>query len=575
MWNEGNNDRTIKLGGSSDAIHQQSRAVNFPANVERYRNFFGRRGFAIALGLVVAFKLWLVQTEDIYGSATEFDALWYVGSAKNWYWGTPYNWTAFSRPPSYPLFIALVHLCGIPLRIAIEFLQMGSYLVLVGALRKAAVPRLACLLVFAAMVLHPASFEFNDYTMSDCFYAAILPLTVGGLLLTLFAARLGHAIWTGLALAVLWNAREESFLIPVMLGAFVILALAKSRAATRSWRASVFLWIKPMGAMLGTLALLLVAVDAANYRAFQSFTKSDMTSSSFKAVNKALLRIKPSRNQRFVSVSTEALATAYRVSPTFAQLKPQFEGATGQTWQVPARNELGIQEIGAAWFLWALRSVTAATPDIYTSPASANRFYRNAAREINRACDEGRIPCRFVLTSFLDPGTLAQLGYLPQSFGGMAALFLRPHHKITGGDDAILTAPQSALYDEMTGRRPRSAQATTPETQTFSASLSVILENFIGNSYRFLVAGLALGGLVGVLVLVRYFRRFRLSESLNAALTLLAVTIFLRVTFFAFLNTNWWMFDYERYVFPVIPLTSCFLILLIYQAFVTWRRRVV
>ena len=204
-----------------------------------------RHGLILGLFLLASFKLWLVHTEDIYGSATAFDALWYVGSAKNWYWGSPYSWTAFARPPSYPLFIALVHWCGIPLRIAIELLQMGSYMVLVSALRKAAVPRVVCLLVFAAMVLHPASFELDDYTMSDCFYAAILPLAVSGLLLTLFTAKLSHAIWTGVALAVLWTAREESFLIPVMLGAFVLLALARRHAATHSWRASVSHWIRP------------------------------------------------------------------------------------------------------------------------------------------------------------------------------------------------------------------------------------------------------------------------------------------------------------------------------------------
>src|ERR687896_1856031 len=104
-----------------------------------------RRGFVIGLGLLIFFRFWLVQTEDIYGSSTEYDALWYVGAAKNWYWGAPYSWTAFVRPPAYPLFIALVHLCGIPLRIAIELLQIGAYLVLVTAFHRAAVPRPVCL----------------------------------------------------------------------------------------------------------------------------------------------------------------------------------------------------------------------------------------------------------------------------------------------------------------------------------------------------------------------------------------------------------------------------------------------
>jgi hypothetical protein len=40
----------------------------------------------------------------------------------------------------------------------------------------------------------------------------------------------------------------------------------------------------------------------------------------------------------------------------------------------------------------------------------------------------------------------------------------------------------------------------------------------------------------------------------------------------AFLDATWCRADYERYIFPVMPLTSCFLILLIYQAFTTWRR---
>jgi hypothetical protein len=528
-----------------------------------------RHGLALGLVLLALFKLWLVQTEDIYGSATEFDALWYVGSAKNWYWGSPYSWTAFVRPPSYPLFIALVHACGIPLRIAIELLQMGSYMVLIGALRKAGVPRVVCLLIFAAMILHPASFEFNDYTMSDCFYAAILPLAVGGMLLALFTAKLSHAIWTGVALAVLWNAREESFLIPIMLVVFVLMALARRRSVTHSWGNSLSYWSKPMSAMLGTLALLLAAVDAANYQAFHGFAQSDMVSPAYKAANKALLRIKPSRNQRFISVSTEAIQKAYEVSPTFAQLKPQLEGDVGRTWQVPTFATLGVHEYGH-WFMWALRSAAASTDDIYASPASANQFYRKVAKEVNRACDEGRVPCRFVLASFLDPGALAQLGYVPQSLGRMISLFVLPHQKIAGGDDAILTPAQRALYDEMTGRRPNRSQSPTGET-----SLSAKVENFIGNYYRLLVAALALAGLAAGLMITIYFRRVRISQSSNAVLILLAATIFVRVIFFAFLDATWWMGEYERYIFPVMPLTSCFLIVLIYQAFATWRGRAV
>ena len=205
--------------------------------------------------------------------------------------------------------------------------------------------------------------------------------------------------------------------------------------------------------MVGMLCLLNLAVDAANYRAFLGFSKSELTASSFRAAYKALLRIKPDRDQRFVSVSNDALQKAYSVSPTFSQLRPQLEGELGHNWQVPAFSALGVHEIGTPWFLWALRS-TADAQEVHKSAASARRFYRNVAKEINRACDEGRIPSRVVVSSLLDPGALANLRHLPQSFPRIAALFLLQYHTMEGRDDAILTESQRALYDEMTGRGP-------------------------------------------------------------------------------------------------------------------------
>lgn len=538
--------------------------MTFPAIISRSVEFFRHHRLAASLILLVACKLWLVHTDDIYGSATEYDALWFVGAAKHWYWGAEYSWMAFVRPPAYPLFIAFVHLLHIPLRIGIELMQAVGYLALVAGLRKAGVPRWLCLLSFASMIFHPGSFQLNSVTMADNFYAALLPLALGGLLLTLFTARLGHAIWTGLALAVLWNTREESFLIPLMIVVFLIVALFRQRLATRSWRPAVRYWLQPTGAMLGVLFFLNLAVNAANYRAFHSFSKSELTASSFRAAYKALLRIKPDRDQRFVSVSNDALQKAYSVSPTFAQLKPQLEGELGQNWQVPAFEALGVHEIGGPWFLWALRS-TANAQGLHTSAASANRFYRNVANEINRACDEGRIPSRFVLSSLLDPGTLANVSDMPRSFPRIAALFVLQYQTREGRDDAILTEAQHALYDEMTNRGPGPSPAEP-------LGISARLENLIGSYHRFLVAGLSVAGIAAALMIAWRVRQLRMGDSINAVLILLGTAILLRGLLFTFLDATWWVGGYDRYLFPVLPLYSCFLILLIYQAIALWRR---
>jgi hypothetical protein len=539
--------------------------VNSPAKVSFFtRGFLGRHRLALGLLLLVAFKLWLVHTEDIYGSATEFDALWFVGAAKHWYWRSEYSWTAFVRPPAYPLFIAFVHLLHVPLRIGIELMQAAGYLAVVAGLRKAGAPVWVCLAGYAAMTLHPGSFQLNSVTMADNFYAAVLPLALGGLLLTLLTARPIHATWTGFALALLWNTREESILIPPMIVVFLVVALVRQRLVMRFWKQATNYWLRPAGAMIGTLLLLNSAVLAANYRAFQSFSKSEMTASTFKAAHKALLRIKPDREHRYISVSTDALRKAYSISPTFARLQPQLEGDLGRGWQVPAVTALGLHEIGGSWFLWTLRHA-AATTGGHESAASAKRFYRNVAREVNRACDEGRIPSRFVLSSFLDPVALAHLGSMPQSFPRIFSLFVSQCHTFDRRDDDILTDSQHALYDEMTNRGP-------VWRQTGTLGISTRLENFIGQYHRLLVIGLSLAGCAAALGIAWRFRQLEVGHPINAALLLLAATILLRVLLFTYLDATWWSGGYERYLFPVLPLYSCFLILLIHQSLAVWKR---
>jgi len=516
------------------------------------------------LALAILFKFWVVHTEEIYGSATEHDALLFLNAAQHWYWGSEYSWNAFVRPPAYPLFIAFVHLLHMPLRVGIELTQAAGYLTLVAGLRRAGVSRAVCLLSYVAMSFHPGSLQLNSVTMADNFYAAVLPLALGGLMLTLFTANPWNPIWTGIALAVLWNTREESILIPPLIGVFLVLALIRQRLATGSWKPAIRYWLKPAGAMVGMLCLLNLAVDAANYRAFLGFSKSELTASSFRAAYKALLRIKPDRDQRFVSLSTDALQKAFRVSPTFSQLQPQLEGELGRNWQVPALTALGVHEIGTPWILWALRSAADAQ-QVHKSAESARRFYRNVAKEINRACEEGRIPSRFVVSSLLDPNALANLRHLPASFPRIAALFLLQYHTMEGRDDAILTESQRALYDEMTGRGPAPSLGEP-------LGISAALENFIGSYHRFLVVGLSIAGLAAALTIAWRFRQLGASDPLNAVLILLGAAIFTRVLLFTFLDATWWIGGYERYLFPVLPLYSCFLILLIHQAIVLRRR---
>src|SRR5260370_4556917 len=73
---------------------------------------------SFALALV---KLLLVSGDEIVASYTPNDDLWYLHSAKEWYWlgaysDAPFLAPPFIRLPIYPLFIALTKLLRFSLR---------------------------------------------------------------------------------------------------------------------------------------------------------------------------------------------------------------------------------------------------------------------------------------------------------------------------------------------------------------------------------------------------------------------------------------------------------------------------
>lgn len=527
-------------------------------NIRSARFVFGKVWFPLALLFLALFKLWVVHAEDIAGSATGYDALWFVNSAKHWYWNSPYSWTAFVRPPAYPLWIALVHAFHVPQRLAIELLQLSAWLTLVLALRRAGIARWLCVIVFTVLALHPGSFQWYDYTMADVFYAAVLPFAVAGFIGMMFgSARIWMSIVAGQAVAILWNTREESVLLVVMGGAFVALWLCRERAVGNSWRIALRKIRRPVLAMTAMSILLVLTVYSANYRTFKAFAKSEMSSRRFAAVFHALLRIKSDSAQRYIPITSDSLEKAFTISPTFAFLKSQLEGDVGESWRTESLNRLGIRnEIGINWMMWAVRQA-ASGASVYTSPAKADHFYRKVAREINRACDEHRIESRRVFGNFIDPFTAKGWEFLPQSFREIMSLFVLRYEFSLILDDATLQPEQSAIYDEMTLRSPPSERKATVSTQ---------IENWIGHGHRFFVIALILGGAVAIIVLAFWFRRARFTDPIYSVVAILFVTVFLRVALFAMINATSWPAIMKRFLFPVMPLFSVMLLLLIYQA---------
>ncbi len=496
-------------------------------------------------------KLWLIHDEQIVGSATQYDALWYVRSASHYYWGTPYDWVAFIRPCAYPLWIALMHSVHLPLRLAIELLQMGGVLTLILAFRVLGVTRWISLLGLAAMIFHPIAFQQNDYTMSDTFYAGMLWLVLGGLLLTLASSHRVTALLTGIAIAILWNTREEGLLLSAIVALATILLVKRPTRISDRLQSKTH-HLQPVAIVWFTAALLILATYSINHSVFRSFARSEMTAPVFQRLYHSLLRIRPNEPKSYASITTASLQRAFAVSPTFAHLRKPLEGPLGEAWRVETFRRTGLpNEIGVGWIVWATRQA-AASEGYFASPKSARRFFTKSSQEISRACDDGRLPTRFVLGGFLDPFTQSGAGkHLPgSSFRMLKRVFARWSIKALP-DDSELTKQEALLYDRMTLRPIRGA--VLQETPAKSA------EELIGR-WHFVAMFLLHAGAVIALVYLLLKRQYP-NWKFVGAIGLALCAIFLRSALLIWLDATAFDATQDRFLLPILPLWSLVLVL--------------
>jgi hypothetical protein len=223
-----------------------------------------------------------------------------------------------------------VHWFHLPLRLAIELTQIGGALTLLVAFRNLGVNRWACLASFLLLCLHPMGFQENHYTMSDTFYVAMLWYVLGGLLLTLATRSWWSAAGTGIAIAILWNTREEGLVLIAVVGLwFAIFCLWKKGASTKSI------------AITSGTAIILIHGLRGNDRVFVP------SCSRYRAGLQALSKLVAS-NRRPIAWRLCVLSG----QPDVRQL--QTDGPLGESWRVETMRRTGAQ-IGVGWIVGATR----------------------------------------------------------------------------------------------------------------------------------------------------------------------------------------------------------------------------
>lgn len=374
-----------------------------------------RLWLAVALALTAA-KLWLSRGQGVFaiGSAGHDDRL-FLELAQHLVrgdWLGPYNELTLAKGPFYPMFIAASFLIGLPLFLA----QHAFYAAACGAFARALRPAIASAgarcAIYALLLWNPMTYDAPSMgrVLRQQVYGPLALFVLAGLVaLHLRRAEPGRRQWAwavlaGAAAGCFYLTREEVvwFAPSVALLAAACVGGAWRRSRGAGWRSAGLL-----GLALAVAAVPVLTVCALNKRHYDWFGTCEFRAPEFRSAYGAMLRVQVGPELPYVPVTREARAAMARESPQFALLQRQFEeGGLAQGWAGASSflTKLPAEEgqIGGGWFIWAVREAVAKAGHAGNAQ-QALIFHRVLAHELNRACDEGRLPAGRRRNGFMPP----------------------------------------------------------------------------------------------------------------------------------------------------------------------------
>ncbi len=360
----------------------------------------GGAALVALVATLVAASLWLPAGLPLVALAdfVHDDALYVKlgGHLARAEWLGPYDESTLAKGPGFPFFVALAYRAHLPLLLAGRVLfavASGLFvLALLPLFRRRGVP----LLLFASLLFNPV---VVTRAAREIVYPSLTLLALAGaagLFLSFPVSRSRAVAWSalcGLALGALWLTREEGIWIAPAVGSLLaatILRTVITRGGNRQLGEAVCLAALPAG----ILGVSLVAVALVNLLVYGAFTVRESTSEPFLSAYGSLVRIRSLPPVPRVPASREQRLRAYSQSPALRTLEPHLEGEVGRRF-IAASEALMPEargEIGAGWLQFALRE-SAAKTGRYRDARTAAAFWRQVARELDDACDRGRLAC--------------------------------------------------------------------------------------------------------------------------------------------------------------------------------------
>lgn len=411
--------------------------------------------FIVVIVLLLVCKLVLVGANEIASASN--DSINYVRQAT-------VALGELGSLPGYPIWLAVSASLGLPQRVAIELLYLGSCMVLAFSLKRI-FGRVTGALSFGALAFLPATFFLFDNALSDGFFSCMTVLALA-LSLDALADRNARSLayWARqvvLALVLGWmliTRNEDLLAYSWILWLVAVQAFIQSSTASRS------------GVLMQALASLLVlasvaasigigvslyhlktqGVYARSIAGLPSHMELLLKLASIDTGTESINRVPVTKAQR---------EAAYRASPSLNALKDKIEDPGNMYQQASLSAHLPPGEIGAGW-VWHVFNDAAIQGLEHRTLKDLDIFYAKVNAELAQATARGEFKNRLVVHPFLG-GNLhgAAARVVPSTLLVTGALFEAYKPQTDAG-------VQSATFDEaclrrtsLTHRGQRSLQA--------------------------------------------------------------------------------------------------------------------
>jgi len=541
-----------------------------------WRDNAQRLAFAAA-ALATFIALWLTSTlaPRALGFALADDALFIrlAQSMSDGQWLGAYDEYTLVKGAFYPLFIATVHVVGVPLLIAQQAVALIVAGVTAVAMHRLGLPRTMTLILFVVLALSPVAWHpdlvrvtreplYTSLGLGVFAFAALVLLKQNQTPLARMIALGGFSV----SFAAYWLTREESvWLYPSL----AMLALVPAISTGFAWRRNGFSMhragasIIPVTLQGAALLLPFVALASGiallNQTHYGSFITNEVREGTMPSAYGALLRIREDTHTPRVFFNADAAARAYAASTAARELKPTLDGPRGDTWRRIGCESLALSPcpsgFGGGWFMWVLRE-GAREAGHMNDAAASQAFFQKLAGELNAACDAGKIPCGPARDGMTPPLVPQHFATLPDRVVDAIALALRFGFGDTGAAPSEGKPEQLQAFREMVGAiAPTAAQPAIEPPNT----MKIIAQGYaLVVPFAFTIAMFMFG-----LAILR-----RRSVPLNRALVVVAIAAFTaivaRALLIATIHVTSWEAINVQYMSPAAPFVLVFIVVGIY-----------